>query len=176
MNRRAYEVLRAGAPYVDRQDHRGRALHLDAGGRLWGCALGAMAIAMRGDPAGARRSRAYLAASRERYWQLLTAAPDAGRPCPGRGRWPWRRSRRNCDRVSGLANQVAHLNDRHGWSFERIADWLERDHPDWEVPVESPAVDGPTLDVAVPDGASAAPALPAVGEPRVEAREPALVG
>lgn len=134
--RPAYELLREGAAHVEVQDRHGRALHVDAAGRLWGCALGVIAIAAEGAPGQARVSRDYRAASRARYLRMLTADRPAVQPCPGRGRWPWQGRHRACDRIARLGNQVAHLNDRHQWSFERIASWLEREHPDWEVPIE----------------------------------------
>ncbi len=134
MERPAYELLRQGAEYIEEQARGGYPLRRGPAGRLRGCALGAIAIAAQGDAASARDSEDYRSASRRQYLQLLNTPRPATYPCPGRGRWPWQHHW-TCEHATRLGNQIAHLNDRHGWSFERIADWLHAEHPDWLVPV-----------------------------------------
>lgn len=133
MERPVYELLREGATHIDLQARGGFPLATDSAGRLFGCALGAIVIAAGGDPAQVRTNPAYRAASLALYRQLLVSTADATQPCPGRGRWF--RERRGCARVTRVGNQIAHLNDRHGWSFDRIANWLRSEHADWLVPV-----------------------------------------
>lgn len=127
----AHELVRQGSKLIEYQERQGYGLRIDAGGHLHGCALGAIVVALEGDSAGVPAKREHLASLRYRYLKLLRESPAATQPCPGRGRWPWQGHYETCNRVAGLANQVAHLNDRHGWSFDRIADWLEKRHADW---------------------------------------------
>lgn len=127
----AHQLVREGAAQIEFQERRGYVLSIDSAGRLHGCALGAIVLALEGAALRTPVEREYLSAIRDRYWSLLHSSPAATQPCPGHGPWPWQGRHHTCDKVARLGNQVAHLNDRHGWSFKRIADWLQREHGDW---------------------------------------------